>query len=215
MSLTELPETVNIAGMEIPIETDFRASIAFENMIRNPDTASEDAGIGLLDLYFPQYSGRFLSVTTADEPELVHIATHADETIKAVLDFFGGGLPILRGKGKKGKRLYDFAWDEPYIYASFTQAYKIDLRTAKLHWWNFKALFCSLPQDTVFGRILHIRGIELSPTMSNEEKAHYRQLKRIYALPKATSAQEQAEDERLMAVLEGSGDLAELEVIPH
>lgn len=204
------PQTVIVADREIPIETDFRASVAFEQLAADPDAAPEDVALAMLDLYFPQYAGRFTAVTTEDEPELVHLALHAEETVESLLAFYGGGLSVPKSGSGKGKRLYDFTYDEAHIYASFLQAYQIDLREAKLHWWNFKALFCALPHDTVFGRMLHIRSVEISPKMSKDEKAYYKKLKKLYALPDKKSEREQREDEELRAVLEGSGDLSEL-----
>ncbi len=216
MSFSALAETVTVAGREYPIETDFRASIAFEILANDPDKAPEEIALGMLDLYFPQYAGRFLFVTEGDDPELVYLVIHAGDAVKALLEFYrGSGAKEKAKKSGRKKRLYDFGLDEAYLYASFLQAYQIDLRTQKLHWWNFKALFSALPQDTVFGNILHIRAMELPSKMPKEEKAYYRKLKRLYALPERKSEREQQEDDELAAVLMGSGDLSELGAVKN
>lgn len=204
------PETVIVAGQEYPIETDFRASISFEQLQGDPELSREGLALGLLDLYFPQYAGRFQAVTHEDDPELVHLALHSAEAAQEILNFYQGGMPVGNSKGRKGRRVFDFAFDEAYIYASFLEAYNIDLRAVKLHWWNFKALFSAIPPDSIIGRIMQIRAVEITSKMSADEKARYRKLKRLYALPEKLSEKEQEEDEKLMAVLEGSGDLAEL-----
>lgn len=214
MSFSGLAETVTVAGREYTIDSDFRASVSFETLANDPDKTEEEIAIGMLELYFPRYAGRFLTVTDGDEPELVFLAVHAGEAIKALLEFYrGGGAKGKNRKGKEKRRLYDFALDEAYVYASFLQAYQIDLRTQRLHWWNFKDLFSALPQDTAFGNILHIRAMKLPSKMPKEEKAYYRKLKRMYALPDRKSEREQQEDDELAAVLMGSGDLAELEAM--
>lgn len=216
MSFSALSETVTIAGREYPIETDFRASMSFEILEDDPDKSEEEVALGMLDLYFPQYAGRFLAVTEDDDSDLVFLAIHAGDAVKELLTFYQGGG--TQGKKKKSggkKRLYDFVLDEAYLYASFLQAYQIDLRTQKLHWWNFKALFSALPQDTVFGNILHIRAMKIPSKMSKEEKAYYQNLKRLYALPERISERQRQEDDALAAVLMGSGDLAELEAMKN
>lgn len=211
MSFSQFPVTISVADREIPIETDFRASISFELLIGDPDFSSEDVTYGLFDSYFPQFAGRFRSVRLDDDPDLVFLATHAEETIKAVLDFYSGGMPDKKRKGGNGKRLYDFSADEPYIYASFLQAYNLDLRESSLHWWDFKALLSALPQETVFERILQIRGMEISPKLSKEEKDRLRRLKQFYALPIRKSVKAQERETRTMEILMGSGNLSELE----
>ena len=46
----------------------------------------------------------------------------------------------------QGELLNEFVFedDAPYIYSSFMETYGIDLLTAKLHWWQFLALFRGL-----------------------------------------------------------------------
>lgn len=211
MTFPAPPETVTVAGREYPIETDFRASVEFELLAGNPDVPPEKAALGMLELYFPQYAGRFSAAS--GDLQLIYLTEHAEDAICALLDFYSGGMPESPGirKSRKAKRLYDFSVDEPHIYASFLQAYGIDLRAVRLHWWNFKALFCSLPQDTVFGKILHIRSVDIHEKMSKEEKAEYRRLKRLYALPCNQPQRVQEEEERLTEILMGSGDLSEWE----
>lgn len=211
MSFSAFPTTVSIDGLDFPIETDFRASIAFELLASDPDSTPEDITFGLFDIYFPQYEGQFHSVKSDDDPDVVFLATHAKETVKAVLDFYSGGMPTGKGKGTKGKRIYDFSVDEPYIYASFLQAYNMDLRQVQLHWWDFKALLSALPQETVFEKVIQVRGAEIGPKLPKEEKERLCRLKQFYALPERKSARAQEKADRTMEILMGSGDLSELE----
>lgn len=210
MSFSQFPKTISVCGLEIPIETDFRSSIAFELLVSDPDASQKEMVYGLFDCYFPRYAGKFHSVRSDDDPELVFLASHAEEAIKAVLGFYSGGMPEKKGASKKAMRLYDFSVDEPYIYASFLQAYEIDLREATLHWWDFKALLSALPQETIFEKILQIRGAEISSKLPKEEKERLHRLKRFYALPTRKSAKAQEIESRTMEILMGSGNLSEL-----
>ena len=57
------------------------------------------------------------------------------------------------------KRLYNVKHDGAYIFASFMQAYKIDLiaEIGKLHWKKFNALLVGLPEGTKFVEVVKIR----------------------------------------------------------
>lgn len=215
MSFARFPAAISVGGLDFPIETDFRASVAFEVLISDPDVTDEAVTFGLFDLYFPEHKGQFRKVNAQSDPEVIFLASHAKEAVEALLGFFSGGMPEHRGAGGSQKRLYDFELDEPYIYASFLQAYQIDLRKAALHWWDFKSLLSSLPQETVFEKILQIRGAEIGPKLPKEEKERLCRLKRFYALPEKKSAKAREMADRTMDILMGSGDLTELEVTSH
>ena len=60
---------------------------------------------------------------------------------------------------KNKKKLIDFEQDAEYIYASFLQAYGINLLEVqnKLTWTEFKALLNALPDNTIMQQIIEIR----------------------------------------------------------
>lgn len=88
---------------------------------------------------------------------------------------------------KTSRRVLDFELDGEYIYASFMQAYGIDLINAqgKLHWKKFFALFDGLPDDTKIKQVMRIRAADLpSPNKYNQEEIrNLTELKSYYALP--------------------------------
>lgn len=67
------------------------------------------------------------------------------------------------------ERVLDWAADELTIWADFKMYVGIDLRSARLHWWEFMALFSSLPNHSQIKEIIGLRGMDLSeikdPTM--------------------------------------------------
>lgn len=85
------------------------------------------------------------------------------------------------------QRTVDFELDGEYIYASFLQAYGIDLleEQGRLHWKRFIALFQGLPDDTKIREIMRIRATDLpTPTKYNQkERQTLMELKAYYALP--------------------------------
>ncbi len=73
-----------------------------------------------------------------------------------------GGVGESRG-GKSGlkEREFDFAFDSELIFASFYEAYGIDLDVVRLHWWKFCALLSALPESTVLMRVVSLRRADL------------------------------------------------------
>lgn len=85
------------------------------------------------------------------------------------------------------KKLMDFEADSDYIYASFKQAYGMDLirERGRLQWKNFCKLLDGLPDKTKLKEVMRIRAMELpEPTKYNQkERQNIMELKAYYALP--------------------------------
>lgn len=74
---------------------------------------------------------------------------------------------------RKTRTAVNFITDSPYIYAAFRQYYGIDLFKAqgKLLWWEFLAMFDSLPPECKMKEIMQIRTRPLpAPTQYNAEE---------------------------------------------
>lgn len=102
------------------------------------------------------------------------------ESKEAEKDLQGNAIPF-----KNEEEVYSLIYDAEYIYASFYQAYGIDLiaEKGKLHWLNFRALLNGLPDNTIFKQIVDIRTRKLPKTATSDEKRDIGRLKRKYALP--------------------------------
>lgn len=83
------------------------------------------------------------------------------------------------------KRLYNVKHDGAYIFASFMQAYRIDLieEIGKLHWKKFNALIVGLPEGTKFVEVVKIRSYEPQKGDSQEYIDNMRKLQKEYRLP--------------------------------
>ena len=104
---------------------------------------------------------------------------------------------IKTGKARKqGPKAMDFVQDSEYIYGAFWQTYNIDLNEYrdKLHWWSFKSLLSSLPEDTRLMQIVSIRTRPIpKPTKYNtEDRLRLARLKQEYGLKK-TEEERQAD----------------------
>lgn len=84
-------------------------------------------------------------------------------------------------------RSFDFTLDADLLYASFWQAYGINLRrqAERLSWWEFMALFQSLPNGTKMREVMEIRLRDMpAPTARNQKEIQaLAELKQYYALP--------------------------------
>lgn len=171
----------------IEFNTDFRISILFEMLMQDNNVSKEDKVIQTFKLYYPR----------------IEQITDFDKAIKDVNWFYRCGKeePInntLKENVKsndKNKQIYSYEFDDGYIFSAFLQQYNIDLQEIKyLHWWKFRAMFECLSEDTKISEIMGYRAMDLSKIKDKEEKARYKKLKSLYALPDMRSTQEKEAD---------------------
>lgn len=122
-----------------------------------------------------------------------------DEIMKSKIE-----LP-QRPKVGSSKKLMDFESDSDYIYASFRQAYGIDLvnERGKLPWKRFCELLDGLPDKTKLKEVMKIRAMDVpEPTKYNQkERQNIIELKSYYALP-IKNREEKNELDKLFVTLE-------------
>lgn len=104
---------------------------------------------------------------------------------KPSVDLQGNMMPEVK-KEDDDEAIYSIKYDAEYIYASFMQAYGIDLFDVQgqLHWKKFNALLVGLPDGTKLTEVMKIRAWRPSKGETVQEKAQKRKLQRLYALPK-------------------------------
>lgn len=168
-----LPETVEIGGETVSINSDFRVGVAIENEM----TGEKPDGVGLLLLF---YNGKMPKDLHAAVNEMIRFYAHSEEQ---KLSCSGGG---------KG-RWYDFEQDADALHASFLSAYNIDLSKAKLHWWTFRRLMLNLPPDTPFMQRVRYRTADLKK-LGKEERKHYKKMRALYAIKNREAPRMTAEE---------------------
>lgn len=174
----QLPTTVEIDGMEYPINWDFRAAIQFEILL---EEEMDDVKIVF----------QMLSIFYGD-----CIPQNIQQAANKALEFYAGGDKKEKKHEESRKvKPYSFQVDWDYLYAAFLEQYGIDLQDVTLHWWKFRAMFQSLSEDTKFGEIVGYRTIKLSGKMEREKREFYKKMKKEYALPKANSKEQKRVEE--------------------
>lgn len=203
----KLPHSVNIGEIEIQINTDFRFSITFEEMIKEynleEDEERKEFWDKALKLYYPILNINFDKSTIEKKNMFNFVIDNVNEAIEKLMWFYRCGRdPIKNTEGQRPPKeeIYNFTYDEPKIYASFMQQYNRNIREENIHWWDFKALFDGLNEDTEIKKVISIRATDLTKIKDREMKDHYRKLKKICKIPLP-------EDEEI--------DSEELEILMH
>lgn len=193
--IDRLPDTVEIGGVDYRINTGFRTAILFELMMQDESYYPAEKQDMALKLFF------------AVRPNDINAAT------QAIIWFYEGGDRKKNRRELQKRRgahrlIYSYEHDDQYIYTAFLQQYGIDLTNAKLHWWQFRALFLALDDDCKICKIMRYRAMEINAKWSKEEQQFYRDTKKLYALP--MSDDEQQKHDSIEAALMGDGNLTGL-----
>lgn len=134
------PDTVNVSGRQVPVRTDFRQGILFEQAALRGAGAEE-----LLGIFFEE------------------IPEDREGALAAALRFYCcGETPAAVCRAGPAEPVYDFGEDAGTIMASFSAVYGVDLASARMHWWTFRALLRALPPESAFGRLVALRTMDVT-----------------------------------------------------
>lgn len=191
-----LPTKVKIEDVEYDINSNFRNSAIFELMMADNELNEKQKIEQALKLYYPKI------------PQNINLA------VEQLLWFYRCGKDIVTSSGSgKGKstQIYDFEFDDNYIYSAFLDQYNIDLQDIEnLHWWKFKAMFKSLKEDNEIVKIMGYRSMDLSKIKDKDEKAHYKKMKDLYKIQNHMSKNENEKLDSIKNALLNGGDLSKL-----
>lgn len=200
--MDDLPCTVIVANTQIPIDTDYRTGILFEQTLSDPAMPDNEKLNTVLKLYYGDavfpLLGDMDTVQEALNGIMWFYRCGADETAESETE---GGA-----SGKDPPFSYEH--DAGYIYAAFVEAYGIDLTKNRLHWWQFRALFLGLPETVLFCKIMGYRTMEIPAKMPKAQKKFYQRMKRIYKIPE--SAEKMRLEKEMEAILANGGDISQL-----
>lgn len=160
--LDRLPGAVSIGGNCYPLETDFRAAVAFELLVER----GEEDPYKLLRPFYPH-----------------GVPGNVDEATSAALWFYQGGVeaPPKAEKGGNSPRAYSFEVDAETIFADFWRFYNLDLSADELHWWTFRALLSGLPEDSGYKQRVYYRTCDLKG-LPKAEQARIKKIRNLIAI---------------------------------
>lgn len=184
----KLTDTLVIDDEEFPLNLSFDNVLRLFEMWRDedvPEFVKPHFGIRIL-------TGETLEEFTVEEMSEVfnevfeeHISLSTVEDNHVEYDLAGNPMKTTASNSKQEQAPYDIRYDGDYIYASFLQAYGIDLFDVQgeLHWKKFNALLSGLPEGTKFMEVIKIRKWKPQKGDSAEYKEEMRRLQKDYALP--------------------------------
>lgn len=209
---SKLPTHVTIGGAEVEINTDFRFSIRYEQLLKDNSIDNKERRDKALKLYYPILDKTIMSNDIENIKLYELVVNNIDEAIKNMIWFYRCGEEPKENEEEEEtsqrEEIYNFDYDADKIWGAFMAQYGVDLEKAELHWWKFKAWFNSLTGEHELKKIMAIRATDIN-SLSKEQQPSYRKLKRICAIPRDKSELEalNAEEELLIR----GGDLSELE----
>lgn len=177
-----LPKSLKIGDTEYNIRSDFRvALLIFEAFNDTELTDSEKIKVCLECLY----------EEVPDDMETSYK--------KAVWFLDGGDIPKSKPLRKK---TFDWKQDESIIFSAVNKSAGFETRSAEyIHWWTFLGYFSEIG-DGLFSQVLNIRSKKAKgKKLEKWEFEFFSEHRELIELKQVYSAEEQAEIERLNAIL--------------
>jgi hypothetical protein len=167
-------------GRRFSVDMDYRNVLTTHMLFKDKEFTDEDKVYILIDIYCPGFVNRL---------KLWRMSLlQRSELLKLILSEL---VDNKMHKSNNPQRTMDFTQDAAPIYASFMQAYRINLQTARLDWREFMALLQGLPADTQMKEIIRIR----TEPMPKADKNNAKQIHKL-AEAKAYYQIELSEEER-------------------
>ena len=92
---------------------------------------------------------------------------------QGVLDFYFCGDPPHGDEPAPPERLLDWKKDALRIWGDFRVYAGIDLFTARMHWWQFMAVFRSLPSESQIKNAIYYRSVDMRRISDPKERERY------------------------------------------
>ena len=175
-----LPYFVILKGKKYKINVDFRKMISFEKKIQDKSLDDAEKMAYCIRNFYPDF------FYVKDYLSLLKNSQLYKEACDKLVWFYKCGREDYHQKksgGKAGNQIFDYDYDDEYIYGAFLEQYAIDLTKDIVHWWKFKALLKSLKEDTEFVKIKGYRAY------SGDDK-NMLELKKYWELPLPKEEQE-------------------------
>lgn len=171
MNKHTLPKSVEIAGQECAIDTDYRNILDIFEILNDPDLLPQEAAFIAMDWFYEDKTYK-LDVKTALTEMFSFIACGDDNEKK-------------KSNGYEKEKLYDWDFDFNIIIAPINKILGYDVRGVEyLHWWTFMSAFMEIGEST-FSTYVGIRK-KLSRNIKLEkyEEKIYKEHRNEIILPK-------------------------------
>ena len=180
-----LPQSVNVNGREYAIRTNFRDVLKIISAFNDPELENSEKVYITLVIMFPDFDS-----LRKDDYEAA---------FKAALEFIDHGV---KGDDRPSPRIMDWEQDEGIMFPAINKVAGFETRRKKyIHWWTFIGYYMEITEG-IFSQVLSLR---LKRTKGQKLEKHEREYwnanKAICVLKPKLSEEEQAEKDKLNALL--------------
>ena len=179
----DLPRSVEFGGREWEISTDFRDVLTVLMAFEDPNMQdSEKVYVCLFNMY-PDFE---------DIPR-----DQMQEAYNAAVAFIDHG-----GGGQNGPRTMDWEQDANLIFPAVNSVAGCEVRALEyLHWWTFLGYFMEIKEGTA-SMVFSLRQKKAKgKKLEKWEREYWNENKKVCQLKRKLTDEEQAEEERLKALL--------------
>lgn len=181
----ELPKSVNVNGVDRPIRSDYRDILKILCAFNDPELENSEKVYICLFIFYEDFDG----ISQADY----------EAAYKAAMLFIDHGTEPDNGKSP---RVMDWEQDENIMFPAINKVAGFETRSAEyLHWWTFVGYFMEISEG-VFSNVLSLRLKKAKrKNLEKWEREYWNANKSICVLKPKLTAEEQAEKDRLNALL--------------
>ena len=158
----KLPRCVYLKNERFIINTDYRIFIEYEwEIMQGEDT--KKSSLKALQSFYPAFS-------------LILQKGLLEEAIDKFIWFYKCGKTdevSKNGKGKAKKESFRYSYDDLYIWGTYKQL-GYDLTKDYIHWWEFRAIWLTIPDNFEFSKIKGYRAYDGKDRDSLELKEQYK-----------------------------------------
>lgn len=180
----ELPTSLTVNGADWEIRTDFRDILKILVAFEDPELEPEEK----------EYVCLYILYVDFDQiPKDSYTAAY-----KAALQFIDNGM-----EGESGApRTMDWEQDAKILFPAVNHVAGFEVRSAEyLHWWTFTGYFMEI-KDSVYANVLGLRQKKAKgKKLEKWEREFWNSNRRICVLSTKLTEEEQAEKDRLKAIL--------------
>lgn len=160
---SKLPRSVTIKNERFIINTDFRIFITFEEEMTQGIDTKKATNKALMNFY-PAFS-------------LIVEKGLLNEAVDKFIWFYKCGKneqpKSTSGKSGSKKEAYRYSYDDLLIWGTYKQL-GYDLTTDYIHWWKFRAIWLTIPDNYEFSKIKGYRCYSGKDKDILELKEHYK-----------------------------------------
>lgn len=181
-----LPKSVTVNGVDYSIRSDFRDVLKIVCAFSDPELENNEKVYVCLYILYEDFE----SIPKEDY----------EAAFKAAMQFIDHGI---EGDSGKSPRVMDWEQDESIMFPAINKVAGFETRAADyIHWWTFMGYYMEISEG-VFSNVLSIRLKKAKgKKLEKWEREYWSANKNLCVLKPKLTAEEQAEKDRLNALLD-------------